>query len=132
MVPKPRENANRAATGRVRSEFPEGIALAAYEQLSARYHAVNTMKQQAASGNPLAQYSLGRLYDKGQGVPQDYAEAHFWYALAIGQLDGPDLERAMKSQDEILSHLTPADLSRELERVLEWLKAHEAHPSKPQ
>ena len=66
-------------------EFPEGITLAAYEQLSARYHAVNTVKQQAASGKLPAQLSLGGLYFDGLGVPQDYAQAASWYRKAAEQ-----------------------------------------------
>ena len=33
----------------------------------------------------LAQYSLGLMYDEGQGVPQDYAEAVKWYRKAAEQ-----------------------------------------------
>lgn len=68
-------------------EFPEGITLAAYEQLSARYRAINTVKQQAASGKLPAQLSLGGLYFDGLGVPQDYAQAAFWYRKAAEQGD---------------------------------------------
>ena len=34
---------------------------------------------------PTAQYNLGIMYAKGQGVPQDYAEAVKWYRLAADQ-----------------------------------------------
>ena len=32
-----------------------------------------------------AQYNLGLMYDNGEGVPQDYAEAVKWYRLAAEQ-----------------------------------------------
>ena len=32
-----------------------------------------------------AQFNLGTLYVKGQGVPQDYAEAVKWFRLAANQ-----------------------------------------------
>jgi len=35
--------------------------------------------QAAERGNAQAQFSLGRMYDNGQGVRQDYAEAVKWY-----------------------------------------------------
>ncbi len=36
----------------------------------------------AEQGNASAQSSLGLMYEKGQGVPQDYALAHMWFSLA--------------------------------------------------
>src|ERR1017187_3659756 len=46
-------------------EFPEGITLAAYEQLSARYHAVKRNRLEyfkaAEQGDAVAQYNLGVL-----------------------------------------------------------------------
>ena len=46
---------------------------------------ISTMKQQAASGNPLVQYSLGGLYFDGLSVPQNYAQAALWYRKAAEQ-----------------------------------------------
>ncbi len=39
----------------------------------------------AAQGDARAQYNLGVMYDKGQGVRQDYAEAVKWYRMAAEQ-----------------------------------------------
>ena len=36
----------------------------------------------AEQGNAKAQYNLGLMYDKGQGVPQDAQEAVKWYRKA--------------------------------------------------
>jgi TPR repeat protein len=36
------------------------------------------LRGRAEKGNPAAQYNLGVNYAKGQGVPQDYAEALGW------------------------------------------------------
>ena len=41
----------------------------------------------AEQGVALAQFSLGRGYYDGRGVPQDYAEAVKWYRLAAEQGD---------------------------------------------
>ena len=41
--------------------------------------------QAAERGNAQAQFSLGGMYDKGQGVHQDYAEAIRWYRKAAEQ-----------------------------------------------
>jgi uncharacterized protein len=39
----------------------------------------------AEQGNAYVQYSLGLMYSKGQGVPQDYKAAVKWYTLAAEQ-----------------------------------------------
>ena len=39
----------------------------------------------AELGNAAAQYKLGVMYDQGQGVPQDYAQALSWYRKAADQ-----------------------------------------------
>ena len=41
--------------------------------------------QLAEQGNADAQYNLGVMYDNGQGVRQDYAEAARWYRKAAEQ-----------------------------------------------
>jgi hypothetical protein len=42
-------------------------------------------RKAADQGHALAQHNLGVMYDKGQGVPQDYAEAVRWYRKAADQ-----------------------------------------------
>jgi TPR repeat protein len=39
----------------------------------------------AHGGEPRAQYDLGLMYDKGQGVPQSDAKALDWYERAANQ-----------------------------------------------
>ncbi|EMJ3296474.1 sel1 repeat family protein, partial [Acinetobacter baumannii] len=39
----------------------------------------------ATQGNAKAQYNLGLMYDKGQGVTQSYAKAAEWYSKAADQ-----------------------------------------------
>jgi uncharacterized protein len=35
----------------------------------------------ADQGHPVAQYNLGVIYERGQGVTQDYARADVWFNL---------------------------------------------------
>jgi TPR repeat protein len=44
--------------------------------------AYRLIKPLAEKGLPEAQFNLGLLYDTGQGVPQNYAEAATWYRKA--------------------------------------------------
>jgi TPR repeat protein len=48
---------------------------------------VDSLKTRAAQGEAEAQNNLGLRYYKGQGVPQDYAEALKWFRLAAAQGD---------------------------------------------
>jgi uncharacterized protein len=75
----------------------------AYAQanLSFRFYAANNFPealawcQRAAYSNlPWAQYNLGLMYRKGEGVPQSNAEAAYWYRLAAAQ-DFPEAQQKL-------------------------------------
>jgi hypothetical protein len=48
------------------------------------------LRTAAEQGKAAAQSNLGLMYAKGQGVPQDYAEAVRWFRKAAGH-SGPVL-----------------------------------------
>jgi hypothetical protein len=94
-----------------------------YTQAAAWY------RKAAEQGNADAQGELGTLYNDGKGVPQDYAQAYFWFDLgAAGEQNASIAKMHAKLRDEVASHLTPADLSREQERARKWFEAHQAKP----
>ena len=47
--------------------------------------AIKWWKLAADQGDAEGQFSLGHMYDNGQGVPQDYKEAGKWYRLSAEQ-----------------------------------------------
>jgi localization factor PodJL len=47
--------------------------------------AVKFLSQAAEKGQAVAQYRLGTLYERGQGVPADSAKAMHWYEMAANQ-----------------------------------------------
>ncbi len=47
--------------------------------------ALSEWRPLAEQGDPSAQFYLGLLYDKGDGVPQDYTMARKWYEKAAAQ-----------------------------------------------
>ena len=47
--------------------------------------ALALLKPLAVQGNPVAQNLVGVMYDNGQGVPQDYAQAVVWFRKAATQ-----------------------------------------------
>ncbi len=38
-----------------------------------------------SQGHPQSQHNIGSMYNNGEGVPQDYAEAMKWYRRAAEQ-----------------------------------------------
>lgn len=49
--------------------------------------ALKEFKQAAEQGNAHAQFGIGLMYDRGEGVPQDYKQAIEWYTKAAVQGD---------------------------------------------
>ena len=47
--------------------------------------AVKWYRLAAEQGDAYAQYTLGLMYAKGQGMPQDFVQAVKWYRLAAEQ-----------------------------------------------
>ncbi|MEW5912716.1 MAG: tetratricopeptide repeat protein [Thermodesulfobacteriota bacterium] len=66
-------------------------AWAGMKEANAAYHrgdyatAYREFKPLAAKGDAVAQYNLGVMYYKGQGVPKDYKQAACWYRKAAEQ-----------------------------------------------
>jgi localization factor PodJL len=46
---------------------------------------VKFLTQAAEKGQAVAQYRLGTLYERGQGIPADTAKAAHWYEMAANQ-----------------------------------------------
>ena len=63
-------------------DFEDGVAAAKRGD-----HATAFLKFRSAAeqGIPGAQHNLGLMYDRGEGIAEDYKEAMRWYLLAVGQ-----------------------------------------------
>ncbi len=60
--------------------------------------ALKEFRPLAEQGETVAQWSLGIMYERGRGVPQDYVQAYRWYTLAGGH--GNDLAEEFKTLSE--------------------------------
>lgn len=67
-------------------DFERGMA--ALEQGYAQA-AIRLWKPLAETGSPEAQFGLGVIYNDAMGVPQDYAEANYWFLRAAEQHYAP-------------------------------------------
>ena len=83
--------------------------------------AVTWYRKAADQGDATAQFNLAILYDNGEGVPKDYAEAYSWYNLAGISIDG-----ARKRRDEIEKSLSGEQKARAQQRSTELHKEIEA------
>jgi hypothetical protein len=63
---------------------PIDDAIAAYER-GDYAQTLKIFRSLVAQGDANAQFNLGVMYYKGQGVTQDYKEAVKWYRLATAQ-----------------------------------------------
>ncbi len=72
-----------------RADFQEGNAAFRRGDYAT---ALRELRPLAEQGDADAQFSLGLMYTKGQGVPQDYTVAlkwgHMWFNLAAGPKPG--------------------------------------------
>jgi len=88
--------------------FPKDFALAAI-----------WFRKAAEQGDAYSQCNLGALYANGQGVPQDYAEAYFWYSLGAATIPAFSGDR-----DNVASNLTKTVLLQTQERTRKWFEDH--------
>ncbi len=78
--------------------------------------ALRIFRQLADQGDAKAQASLGGMYFFGQGVTQDYVQAHMWYNVAAAK--GEKLGR--KNRDLLAKLMTPAQIAEAQRLTREW------------
>jgi TPR repeat protein len=63
------------------------------------------------------------MHDKGEGVPQDYVQAHKWLNLAAAtDTRKPDHDEAVKARDDVAARMTPAQIAEAQKLACEWKK----------
>jgi uncharacterized protein len=81
----------------------------------------------AAQGHAKAQYNLGAMYGKGQGVPQNYVQALKWLTLAAATFTTePEHGQAVQSRDIVAATMTPAQIAEAQKLAREWQKQYES------
>ena len=77
----------------------------------------------ADRGNGFAQLQLGLMYNKGQGVRQDYVLAEMWLNLSAAQATGDDRDYAARLRDAVASKMTAAQLAKAQGLATAWYRA---------
>ncbi len=61
------------------------------------------------------------MYGDGQGVPQDYVQAHMWYNLsAAGSPPSEDRDSAAENRDIVAELMTSAQIAEAQRRAGKW------------
>lgn len=89
----------------IAQDFNKGVTAAQSGDFAT---ALREWKPLAEQGSAAAQYNLGLMYTKGQGVLQDNVIAHMWWNLAAAQSGN---ELAITKRDVVGKQMTPADIS---------------------
>ncbi len=79
----------------------------------------------ADQGNATARHNLGILYEDGEGVPQDYVQAHMWSDLAASASTGRRRDEAVELRARIAAKMTPAQIAEAQKLAGEWRPASE-------
>ena len=71
-------------------------------------------RRSAEQGNASAQNNLGNMYAYGNGVVQNFVQAHKWYNLAasrFGTSDRDGRDTAVRNRDRVASRLSPTEIA---------------------
>jgi len=74
---------------------------------SGRFDVFNQTRQSAEEGDATAQYNLGQMYRGGEGVPQNYVNAHAWWNVSSAFGHG----EASESRSTVEELMTPSQIS---------------------
>jgi len=77
---------------------------------------INDYCLHADKGNGLAQFSLGFIYERGLGLPQDYVRAHMWFSLAAAQ----GTKGAAEWRERLTARMSPAQITEAQKLASEW------------
>lgn len=89
---------------------------------------LKALEERAAQGDASAQFNLGVIYAEGQGVPQDYVQAHKWINLAAAKGTGEDRNKRAKVRRRVAAKMTPAQIAEAQKLAREWKPT----PAQPQ
>ena len=74
------------------------------------------------------QFFLGVMYGTGEGVPQDYAQAHMWLNLAANHPSGEEREETVEGRDLVAGRMTAEQVTEAQRLASEWTAAHPREP----
>jgi TPR repeat protein len=82
--------------------------------------AAHWFREAAEQGEAKAQSMLGVLYALGQGVPQDYVQAHMWINIAASLATGAEQQQCIELRDGMTKELSPQEVVEAQRLAREW------------
>lgn len=85
--------------------------------------AYRLFKPMAEQGHAEAQYNLGGMYFRGQGVPRDFVLAHMWFNLSVSRVPASEGETREATEiiiDLVASKMTPFQIAEAQRLAREW------------
>lgn len=95
--------------------------ISAYERQN-YWLAHQQFEQSALAGDADSQYMLGELYANGQGVNQDFVEAHMWYNLAAAR----GRANAAQARDALAKRMTREQIAQAQQRATQATRPAQA------
>jgi TPR repeat protein len=77
-------------------------------------------RRAADQGHSGAQYELGLLYDKGQGVPVNVIQAEKWLILATAAAPKAAVDDHARMRDAVRTKMTLGELAQARMEALAW------------
>jgi hypothetical protein len=114
-------NLMRAATVILALSWFTPVVAGPYEDAIAAYNsgdyatALQRLHRVAEQGDCVAQYKLGFMYERGQGVIQNLLFAYMWYDVSATQCPG-----IAENRDYISKLLTPTQITEAQKLAREW------------
>ena len=99
------------------------LAHAGFEEGKAAYDKGDYVKDYedlAEQGFAGAQYHLGYMYDKGQGVAPDKVVAHKWLILSAARAAGRQHEYFARIRDAVASTMSPGEIAEAQYLAHKW------------
>ena len=96
------------------------VVLAVLQPGPAKAQDIQQLRMAAEQGIASAQYNLGVMYANGQGVPQDYVQAHKWVNLAASRTTGEVAEKSRLLRDQLAEKMTASQVAEAQQLAREW------------
>ena len=81
---------------------------------------IDQLRLAAEQGDASAPFSLGFMYATGQGVPQDYTQAHKWVNLAASQTTTGEAENYRSARDKLAEQMIASQVAEAQRLAREW------------
>jgi len=83
-------------------EYLEGIKLYDNKEYQKAFPIIH---KEAISGSHPAQYRIAEMYEKGEGIKQDYKQASYWYKAAAAKYDYVEIEQTENKDKSFIKKL---------------------------